>query len=35
MSLGSIEQRAAKDNEVNEIAVQDHRTNPVEKLVTL
>ena len=35
MSLGKIEQRAAKDNEVNEVAVEDRRTNPVEKLVTL
>ena len=35
MSLGKIEQRAAKGNEVNEVAVEDRRTNPVEKLVTL
>jgi hypothetical protein len=35
MSLGKISSRAAKGNEVNEVAVEDHRTNPVEKLVTL
>ena len=35
MSLGSIETREAKGNEVNEVAIEDRRTNPVEKLVTL
>jgi hypothetical protein len=35
MSLGKISSRATKGNEVNEVAVEDHRTNPVEKLVTL
>ena len=35
MSLGKIEQRAAKGNEVNEVGVEYPRTNRVEKLVTL
>ena len=35
MSLGKNEQRAAKGNEVKEVGVEDHFTNPVEKLVTL
>jgi len=35
MSLGSFQARGTKGNEVNEVAVEDHRTNPVEKLVTL
>ena len=35
MSLGNIETREAKGNEVNEVAIEDRRTNPVEKLVTL
>ncbi|KAF8263819.1 hypothetical protein EI94DRAFT_1703712 [Lactarius quietus] len=35
MSLGSFQARVAKGNEVNEVAVKDHLTNPVEKLVTL
>ena len=35
MSFGKIEQRATKGHEVNEVGVEDHRTNPVEKLVTL
>jgi hypothetical protein len=35
MNLGHFETRERKANEVNEIAVEDKRTNPVEKLVTL
>jgi hypothetical protein len=35
MDVGKFEAREAKGNEVNEVAVEDHRTNPVEKLVTL
>ena len=35
MSFGKIEQRATKGHEVNEVGVEDHRTNPVEKLVAL
>jgi len=35
MSLGSFQARGAKGNEVNEVAVEDHLTNPVEKFVTL
>ena len=35
MNLGSISTREAKGNEVNEVATEDRRTNPVEKLVTL
>ncbi|KAF8267376.1 hypothetical protein EI94DRAFT_1801790 [Lactarius quietus] len=35
MSLGSFQARGTKGNEVNEVAVEDRRTNPVEKLVTL
>ena len=35
MSLGNIETWEAKRNEVNEVAIEDRRMNPVEKLVTL
>ena len=35
MNFGHLETREAKGNDVNEIAVEDKRTNPVEKLVTL
>ncbi|KAH9073556.1 hypothetical protein EDB83DRAFT_81842 [Lactarius deliciosus] len=35
MSLGHLETREGKGTEMNEIAVQDNRKNPVEKLVTL
>ena len=35
MSLGNIETREANGSEVNEVAIEDRRTNPVEKLVTL
>lgn len=43
MSLGHLETRENSDittregkgNEINEVAVEDNRTNPVEKLVTL
>ena len=31
MGLGSISTREAKGNEANEVAIEDHRTNPVEK----
>lgn len=34
MSLGSIKTREARGNEVNEVIVEDHITNPVELLVT-
>ena len=35
MSVGQFQTREAKGNEINEVAVEDHRTNPVEKFVSL